>query len=134
MTSQVELVEALIERIKQLPQAKQEELLALLDSRLPGRQRRYLRYAKQVEVGIGTEDKAFLAQSKDISAGGMFVEAPQPLDPHKTLSVVLSLPSAEQPFKFKGHIVRLTSEGIAVEFDQVTPYIAQMLEAAIKDA
>lgn len=53
--------------------------------------RRYPRMALDVEVGLGSENNFFVARTRDISVGGLYVVTPSTLAPGSSLVVNLHL-------------------------------------------
>ncbi len=126
------VLDELIERIGKLDSAQQTDLLDLVKQWQVGQQRRFERFAQQLDVGVGRNGKVVLGQATDLSAGGMFIIANQDFMIDQGVNVVFLLPDAEQPFKLKGRVVRLNPDGIAVEFENVTPYFAEMLDGMLR--
>lgn len=127
-----ELVDELIERIARLDTEQQKELLQLVKQWQAGQQRRYERFEQQVDIGVGYQGRMARGRAKDLSAGGIYIVVDADFAPTETVDLVFSLPGAERPFKLKGRVVRLSRDGIAVEFEQVTSYFAQTLDDTLR--
>jgi hypothetical protein len=66
--------------------------------------------------------------TRDISAGGAFVNTNVPLAPGSAARVVFSIPGQERPFKLHGKIVRTEKEGADVQFYEMAAYSRQTLD------
>ncbi|EIC20680.1 PilZ domain-containing protein [Thiorhodovibrio frisius] len=126
------VIDELSERIGSLDSERQEELLELVRQWQVGQQRQSDRFEQPVDVGIGYNGRVTVGRAKDLSAGGIFILVDQDFVPTHKVDIVFSLPGAERPFKIKGRVVRIDHDGIAVEFDQVTPYFARALDNILR--
>jgi hypothetical protein len=56
---------------------------------------------------------------QNLSVSGLFIETQLPFFVGEKLSMTFSLPGADDPIKITGKIVRIDSNGIGVQFDEV---------------
>ena len=56
---------------------------------------------------------------QNLSVSGLFIETQFPFFVGEKLSMTFSLPGADDPIKITGKIVRIDSNGIGVQFDEV---------------
>jgi len=68
--------------------------------------------------------------TKDISAGGMFIKTKKHsrFKKNQQISMVFMLSDNSKPFKLTGKIIRLESEGIAVQFHNISPFESVAIE------
>ena len=118
-------------RVKQLSESRQEELMALLESWQSEQQRAFIRTDHPTAIDVLVGDRVVQTDTRDVSAGGVFIRAKGQFDPATTVKVVFSLPGSDRPFKLDGTIVRSDSDGFAVVFTKISTYMQQMIDQAI---
>ncbi len=125
------LLDRVLRKIKRMPDAQLEELYDILDSWDKGENREYQRMQTNTPVDVVVEGRYFQTHSKDISAGGVFINASGSFQVNHEVRLVFSFPGQERPFKLGGKIVRVEKGGIAIEFDKISPYFKKILDEAI---
>ena len=73
----------------------------------------YARYYKRLEIDAVVGERVIQSDTRDISAGGMFVNTNANLEPRRTARVVFSIPGYDRPFKLHSKVVRTEDEGVA---------------------
>ncbi|EIC20192.1 PilZ domain-containing protein [Thiorhodovibrio frisius] len=128
------ITDELTEAIKTLDPQQKKKLLAIVKQWRLGHQRHYDRFEQEsADVAVACNGRICLGQAKNISASGIFITIDHNFfPPSDIVDLVFSLPGVDQPFKLKGRIVRLTEDGIAVEFVKVTPSIARTLDSTLR--
>ena len=128
-----DITEEIIRRVRHLGPDRQAELLELLQNWQAGQQREYLRRDIKIRVDIATGQLLVQTDSRNISAGGIHVQSSGRFQAGDTVTLVFSLSESEKPFKLSGTVLRVEDEGIAIEFNHVTPYFRNILASAIVD-
>ncbi|MCP4721147.1 MAG: hypothetical protein GY860_16960 [Desulfobacteraceae bacterium] len=72
-------------------------------------------------------DRILQSDTRDISAGGVFVNTNAVLEPGSTARVVFSIHGQGRPFKLTSKVVRTEQEGVAIQFDKMTSFSRQVL-------
>jgi Tfp pilus assembly protein PilZ len=75
-----------------------------------------------------TWDSAFNGYTKNIGAGGVFIETPQAFAVGEEITLTFSCPGHENPVKIVGEIVWNIPQGLAVKFKTA----GERVEAVIK--
>jgi len=81
-----------------------------------------------IAVEGATWDSAFNGFTKNIGAGGVFIETPQAFTVGEEITLTFSYPGHENPVKIVGEIVWNVPQGLAVKFKTAD----ERLEAVIK--
>ena len=81
-----------------------------------------------IAVDGATWDSAFNGFTKNIGAGGVFIETPQAFAVGEEITLTFSCPGHENPVKVVGEIVWNIPQGLAVKFKTAD----ERLEAVIK--
>jgi Tfp pilus assembly protein PilZ len=95
--------------------AERTDLEALEDIVFEGN-RKHARKALVAVVDYATQDQAYRDFIKNISAGGVFIETAVPVSVGEELSLTFALPYHQAHIKITGEVVRISPQGIAVEF------------------
>lgn len=125
------LLNKVLRRVKRLPKSQLIELSDILDTWDSGDHREYQRRVTKAEVDVVIEDRYFKAFSKDISAGGLFINTTGRFELFKKVKMVFEFPGKEKPYKLSGKIVRIEDAGIAIEFDRNSPLFHKLMDDAI---
>lgn len=131
MEQDAKLLDKIIRKVNHLSIEQQKELLKILDAWNQGESREFMRLRTNTEMDIVVEDRYFKTQAKDISAGGVFINASGKFEIEKEVRLVFSFPDQEKPFKLSGRIVRVEKDGIGIEFQKISPYFKKILDDAI---
>ncbi|MCM2285548.1 MAG: PilZ domain-containing protein [Desulfobacula sp.] len=125
------LQDEIIKRVGNLSREQQEEILGILKSWQTGRQREYQRLQTKADIDVVVGDRVIRTRTADISAGGLFIQASGKFEPQKSVRVVFTLPGSPKPFKLQGSISRVEETGIAIQFENITPYFKEILDDVI---
>ncbi len=131
MEADMKLQDEIIKRVRNLTKEKQEEILEILKSWQAGKQREYQRLQTKTDIDVLVENKVVRAQTSDISASGLFINASGKFEAHKSVRVVFTVPGYNKPFKLQGSIVRVEENGLAIKFENITPYFKKILDDVI---
>lgn len=124
-------LDKIIKKVNRLSMLQQQELLEILESWSQGENREFKRLETNAEMDVVIEDRYFRTQAKDISAGGVFINASGTFELETAVRVVFSFPGQDKPFKLSGKIVRIEKSGIGIEFEKISPYFKKILDDAI---
>ena len=91
-----------------------------------------------VRIDYSTVDELFSEFSRDINAGGLFIETDKPSPTGTVVSMYFDLPGSEEPIQTLGRVVRISSgdsedpPGMGIEFDELTPEARARIDALIR--
>lgn len=131
METDMKFQDEIIKRVRNLTQEQQEEILKILKSWQAGKQREYQRLQAKANVDVLVEDRVIQTRTMDISASGLFINVSGKFEANKSVRVVFTVPGYHKPFKLQGSIVRVEENGIAIKFDNITPYFKKILDDVI---
>lgn len=89
--------------------------------------RRTARARLTVRIDYATVDEMFSEFTRDINAGGLFVETDKPHAPGTEVTMQFRLPGRPDTLQTVGRVVRVTPAalgnpgGMGIEFDELTP-------------
>ncbi len=127
----MKIEEEIIKRVRNLTQEQQKEVLEMLRTWQTGKQREYQRLENKTNIDVVIGDKLIQSDSRDISASGLFVNTSGTFETDKDVRVVFSIPGVEKPFKLQGSVVRAEQAGVAIKFENITPYFKKILDDVI---
>ncbi len=124
-----DLINDIIRNVKKLTDNRLMELSGLLETWLTENNRQYERKTINIPIDFTKEKQLFKVSSKDLSCGGIFVntKAKNLFELNQKITLVFKLSSEGRSYKMKGRVVRQESDGIGVQFDDVTPYTLEFL-------
>jgi hypothetical protein len=131
MGTDMKLLDEIIKRVRNLTEEQQQEILEVLKTLQAGRQREYQRLKTRADIDVVAGDRLIRTQTKDISASGLFIPVSGKFEPHKSVRVVFTVPGYPKPFKLEGSIARVEETGIAIRFQNITPYFKELLDDVI---
>ena len=114
----------LIKLILNMSESEQMTLMGNLGNGLYEHKRKKTRATYPIDVNYSTEDNEFRDFIQDISVSGVFIKTNKLRESTESLSVgqevSMKIPYSEHQknLKIKGKIVRMTPEGIGVEFNK----------------
>lgn len=96
--------------------------------------REYPRLSCYLMVDFAAKGKAYRSCIRDISASGVFIETKDAFEPgqHVALCFTLTESNESLPFKIKGRVSRVYSDGIGVQYENVTQYQRDIIDTVIK--
>lgn len=124
-------LDEIIRRVKNLDSEQQEDILNMLRDWQAGKQREYPRRETSAEIDVVVGNRVIQTTTRDMSASGIFINTSGRFETDKTVRIVFSVPGYDKPFKLEGMIVRVEENGLAIKFENITPYFKQILDDAI---
>jgi len=121
----------IIKRVKNLTPDQQEQILDLLKEWQQGKQREYQRLNTCTGVDVAVDNRVIQTDMRDISASGIFINTAGRFETDERVRVVFTVPGYDKPFKLNGRIVRVEQHGLAIKFEDITPYFKTILDDAI---
>ncbi len=95
--------------------------------------REYPRLSCYLMVDFATGGKAYRSCIRDISASGVFIETTDSFESGQELSLCFTLSESNEmlPFKISGKVARIYSDGIGVQYENVTDYQRDIISALL---
>lgn len=131
MEADMKLQDEIIKRVRNLTKEQQKEMLEILETWQSGKQREYQRLPAKSDIDVVVGDRIIKTQTSDISASGLFINVCGKFETRKSVRVVFTVPGYNKPFKLQGSIVRVEENGIAIKFENITPYFKKILDDVI---
>lgn len=125
------MLNEIIKKAHSLTSTQQKDVLEYMKSLPSSGERGYPRKKVRMEVDAVAGDKLIQADIRDMSASGIYIKMARKFQGEKEVKVVFSVPGQGRPFKLDGEIVRVESNGIAITFKDLSPYIKDMLDDTI---
>jgi hypothetical protein len=96
--------------------------------------REYPRLSCYLMVDFAAGGKAYRSCIRDISANGVFIETLNQFEDGQGISLCFSLAESNEtlPFKVRGRVTRLYSDGIGVQYENITRYQREIINALIE--
>ncbi len=126
------IIKKLFDAILKLSQEQQTQVMIYVEELLAENKRISVRKACKIPISYATQNRIYSDNIADISKSGLFIETRRPLDVGEKIVLSFNMHGYDRPFKIKGNIVRSNQQGIGVEFDEVKPYIAEMLGTLVE--
>ncbi|MCP3871534.1 MAG: PilZ domain-containing protein [Desulfobacteraceae bacterium] len=121
-------IDEIINRVRNLNLSQQEAVLGILKNWQPEKQREYQRKLAKADIDVVVGDKVIQTDTRDISASGIYINTSGKFETNKSVRIVFSIPGYDKPFKLKGIIIRVEEDGLAIQFEDVTPYFKKILD------
>ena len=125
------MLSEIIERVNNLTEEQQRDVLAYLRELPSGSKREYPRKKTQVSIDVLAGEQAIQADTRDMSAGGVFINSVQAFNEGVDIRVVFSIPGQDDPFNLRGVIRRVEPLGFAVQFMDMNHDSKKILNDAI---
>ena len=112
--------------ISKIPEEKGRELLKKLEGWVQSKDidlREHPRKYTSVLVEILSDGVIFTEFIQDISNGGVFIQTDGNFYLYQKITMTFSLPKGKKDITVSGKVVRVDSQGISVQFDEVLPDI-----------
>lgn len=96
--------------------------------------REYPRLPCYLMVDFAARGKAYRSCIRDISASGVFIETKDSFEIDQPVALCFTLSESNEslPFKIKGRVTRLYPDGIGVQYENVTQYQRDIIDALIR--
>ena len=131
MDIDMKMLDEIIKRVRNLTQDQQKEILEILKTWQAGKQREHQRLKSRVDIDVVVGDRIIQTDARDISASGIFINTSGKFETNKSVRIVFSVPGFDKPFKLQGMIVRVEKHGLAIKFENITPYFKKILDDVI---
>lgn len=118
--------------IVNLKQEQQWKLLQYSEELIAEDNRASKRKSCQIPVNCAVSDRIFSGYINNISASGLFMATRIPFEVGKGIHLSFSMQGYDRPFKIKGEIVRSNQSGVGIEYKEINPYLAEMLDTLVK--
>jgi Tfp pilus assembly protein PilZ len=95
--------------------------------------REYPRLACYLMVDFAAQGKAYRSCIRDISASGVFIETMDSFTSGQEIALCFTLSESNEmlPFKVKGRVTRVYSDGIGVQYENMSEYQRDIISALI---
>lgn len=131
MAQDKKLMNEILKKVENLDTSRQKELLEIINEWQAGKQRVYQRRNTVIEIDFLAADKLVKSRSGNLSAGGVFIHTSGDFRAGQKVRVVFSIPGSAKPYKLDGSIVRVEKKGLAIEFENISPYFKEILDECI---
>jgi len=125
------VIPKLFQIILNLPEEKQSVLLQYAEELLIKESRAFIRKTCSIPISYATYDRVYSNTIKNISQKGVFIETKRPLFVGEELILSFSMPGFGKALKVRGEIVQVSRSGIGVEFQNMSPYVEEMIATLI---
>lgn len=120
------LIDQITEKARALTEKQQEDVLRFIQSLYEPRE--YARSSQRLEIDSVVGDRVIQSDTRDISAGGAFVNTNATLALGSEAMVVFSIPGQNRPFKLHSKVVRTEKEGVGIQFNKMSVYSRRVLD------
>jgi|GEM_PF-2144318 len=79
--------------------------------------RQHPRKPLRLNVSVTRGDVSGTSMARDISLGGLFLETMEEMAPGQVLQLSIPFTNQDRQIKVKGKVVRMTEDGVGIEFD-----------------
>ncbi len=131
MDTNMKTLDEVIKRVHNLTHDQQEDILEILKTWQDGKQREYQRLKTSSDIDVVIDNRVIQTSTDDISASGVFINTSGKFEINKSARVVFTVPGYDKPFKLQGIIVRVEDNGVAIKFENITPYFKKILDDVI---
>lgn len=121
----------IMQRVELLTSGQQEEMLSILKEWQQEKKREFQRLKTKSQVDVASDRRVVQTDMRDISASGVYIKTSGNFEMKEIVKIVFTIPGYDKPFKLTGTIVRVEDNGIAIRFDEITPYFKKILDEAI---
>ncbi|MBU2629262.1 MAG: PilZ domain-containing protein, partial [Proteobacteria bacterium] len=125
------MLDEIINRVRNLTDDQQTQILEILKDWQTGKQREYQRLDARADIDVVIGNRVIQTKTKDLSAGGIYINTSGKFETDKSVRLVFSIPGHDKPFKLQGMIVRVEKSGMAIKFENITPYLKKILDDLI---
>ena len=128
VTSIHEMRGQLLELIFGMSETETEEILQELNQRYRSKdeekeKRKYSRKRTFIHIDCSDDKCAFTDFIQNISESGLYIETQMPFNTKQDLLMSFYHPTSNNPIDIMGTIVRIDSNGIGIQFDELIPCI-----------
>ena len=116
-----EISDRLFELISSMPKAEKRDLLEVLEimhASKPTEKRKHHRKTPSTNIDCLMHEVVLKNSIQNISQAGVFIETAHTFSIGQKLSMAILLAGREETLQLSGTIVRIDSNGVAIEFDE----------------
>lgn len=124
-------VDEIIKRVDNLSTEQLNKMLSILKSWESESHREYQRMSTQINIDVAIGNRVIQSSAENVSASGIYLRTTGKFSHDEKVRVVFTIPGFDKPFKLEGKVVRVEKEGLAIQFEKITPYFKKMLDAVI---
>lgn len=110
------MLDEIIERVNDLTEEQQRDVLEYLRSLSPSAKRAYPRTKIQLPIDVETGKQTVTSRTRDISPRGVFIESSTNFKEGLEIQMIFEIPGQAAPFHLNGIITRVENTGAAVRF------------------
>ncbi len=125
------MTDEIIKRVNNLTLDQQKKVLENLHSLQQGKKRKSQRLKAKSDIDVVIGERVIQTDTRDISASGVYVNATGKFDMGTIVRLLFLVPGHNTPFKLQGEITRTEKNGMAIKFENITPYFNKILDDAI---
>lgn len=98
-------------------------------------ERAYERKNLSIPIDFVSSGQLYKEITKDLSAGGLFIKTKKlnKFKKNQKISMVFMLSEDKKPFKLTGKVIRVESEGLAVQFHNLSPFECVAIEEELSN-
>jgi Tfp pilus assembly protein PilZ len=115
-----------------LREEQQLELLHYAEALFFKDKRADIRKACDIPINFAMHNRVYSKQIKNISRNGLFIETQGPFIVGDEILMSFHLEGFKKPLKIRGEVAHATRGGVGVEFKDMSPYVAEMVDFLIK--
>lgn len=86
----------------------------------------------EIPIAWHIQDQVFRDRIRNISAGGVYIETRETMDVGARVIISVPIGSMRTEVQFQGKVLRVTEEGIAVGFEELTTTQENMIRSFLK--
>jgi Tfp pilus assembly protein PilZ len=131
-------IKKLFDNILNLSHEQQIQVLNYVEELIVENKRKSDRKQCNIQIRYATKKLISSDTIMDISQSGLFIKTSdlfiktrRSINVGEEIKLSFNMDGYDRPFKIKGKVVRSTQEGIGIEFEELNPYIAEMLGALV---
>ena len=110
------MLDEIIERLYDLTEEQQRDVLEYIRSLPPSAKRAYPRTKIQLPIDVETGKQTVTSQTRDICPSGVFIESNMNFKEGLEIQMIFEMPGQATPFYLNGIATRVENSGAAVQF------------------
>ncbi len=126
------IISRLFQTIINLGEDQQLKLLKYAEELLIKEKRADIRKACSIPINFSADNRVFSNHIENITRNGLFIATEKPLNVGDEIIMTFNLQGFDKPFKIRGRIARAVPAGVGVQFQNISPYVEEMLAILVK--
>ena len=114
-----------------LTEEQQMELLLHAEDLMTRDKRCSLRKSCDIRINYATNNRVYTNRISNISRRGLFIDTREPFAEGDDIITTFRLDGFDKPLKIKGTVVNSTPKGVGVKFNNLSPYIEEMIDILV---